>query len=121
MAAEAYQRLVAQGQKTVGSPVFAEPRFKVIADILGVVPVVSAALGPVAGFPAGRLAASHFSVMVKDISQVMVAGPALVERALGRKLTKEALGGYRIHEKSGGGRCGGLHLKQTLSRRCGSF
>ena len=89
------------GPKTVGSPVFAEPRFKVIADTLGVVPVVSAALGPVAGFPAGRLAASHFSVMVKDISQVMVAGPALVERALGRKLTKEALGGYRIHEKSG--------------------
>lgn len=89
------------GPKTVGSPVFAEPRFKVIADTLGVVPVVSAALGPVAGFPAGRLAASHFSVMVKEVSQVMVAGPALVERALGRKLTKEALGGYRIHEKSG--------------------
>jgi len=35
------------------------------------------------------------------VSQVMVAGPALVERALGRRLSKEALGGYRIHEKSG--------------------
>ena len=89
------------GPKTVGSPVFAEPRFKVIADTMGVVPVVSAALGPVAGFPAGRLAASHFSVMVRTLSQVMVAGPALVERALGRQLSKEALGGYRVHEKSG--------------------
>ncbi len=89
------------GPKTVGSPVFSEPRFKVIADTMGVVPVVSAALGPVAGFPAGRLAASHFSVMVRELSQVMVAGPALVERALGRELSKEALGGYRVHEKSG--------------------
>jgi acetyl-CoA carboxylase carboxyltransferase component len=39
--------------------------------------------------------------MVKQVSQVMVAGPALVERALGRRLTKEELGGYRVHEKSG--------------------
>ncbi|MAI53479.1 MAG: propionyl-CoA carboxylase [Gammaproteobacteria bacterium] len=89
------------GPKTVGAPVFSEPRFKVIADALGQIPVVSAGLGPVAGFPAGRLAASHFSVMVKQVSQVMVAGPALVERALGRRLTKEELGGYRVHEKSG--------------------
>ncbi|MDA0762369.1 MAG: propionyl-CoA carboxylase, partial [Proteobacteria bacterium] len=89
------------GPKTVGSPVYSEPRFKVIADALGQVPVVSAALGPVAGFPAGRLAASHFSVMVKKVSQVMVAGPALVERALGRQLTKESLGGSEVHEKSG--------------------
>ena len=57
-----------------------------IADALSAVPVVSAALGPVAGFPAGRLAASHFSVMVKSLSQVMVAGPAVVARALGKQL-----------------------------------
>jgi acetyl-CoA carboxylase carboxyltransferase component len=89
------------GSKTVGSPVFAEPRFKIIADALGVVPVVSAAVGPVAGFPAGRLAASHFSVMVKSLSQVMVAGPAVVARALGKQLDKEALGGWKTHESSG--------------------
>lgn len=89
------------GPKTVGSPVFAEPRFKVIADALSAVPVVSAALGPVAGFPAGRLAASHFSVMVKSLSQVMVAGPAVVARALGKQLDKESLGGWKIHESSG--------------------
>ncbi|MEK9890210.1 MAG: carboxyl transferase domain-containing protein [Gammaproteobacteria bacterium] len=89
------------GPKTVGSPVFAEPRFKIIADALGAVPVASAALGPVAGFPAGRLAASHFSVMVKAQSQVMVAGPAVVARALGKTLDKESLGGWKIHESSG--------------------
>ncbi len=86
---------------TVGSPVYAEPRFKIIAEAMNVVPVVSGAMGPVAGFPAGRLVASHFSVMVKDTAQVMVAGPALVERALGVAKTKEELGGWRVHTRSG--------------------
>ena len=86
---------------TVGSPVYAEPRFKIIAQALSEVPVVSGAMGPVAGFPAGRLVASHFSVMVKETSQVMVGGPALVQRALGIVLTKEELGGWKIHTRSG--------------------
>lgn len=86
---------------TVGEPVFAEPRFRIIADAMGEVPVASAALGAVAGFPAGRLVASHFSVMAKDTAQVMVGGPALVERALGRSITKEELGGADVHARSG--------------------
>jgi len=90
-----------KGPVTVGSPVYAEPRFKIIAQAMNEVPVVSGAMGPVAGFPAGRLVASHFSVMVKDTSQVMVAGPALVERALGISKTKEELGGWRVHTRSG--------------------
>ena len=87
--------------RTVGSAVHEEPRFAVIANAMGCIPIASAALGPVAGFPAGRLVASHFSVMVKSISQVMVGGPALVKRALGKEISKEALGGYQIHSKSG--------------------
>ena len=87
--------------QTVGSPVYAEPRFKIIAEAMNVVPVVSAAMGPTAGFPAGRLVASHFSVMVKKTSQVLVAGPALVERALGVSRTKEELGGWQVHTRSG--------------------
>ncbi len=86
---------------TVGSPVYAEPRFKIIAEAMNVVPVASGAMGPVAGFPAGRLVASHFSVMVKETSQVMVGGPALVERALGANLSKEELGGWKVHTRSG--------------------
>jgi acetyl-CoA carboxylase carboxyltransferase component len=81
--------------------VYAEPRFKIIAQAMNEVPVVSGAMGPVAGFPAGRLVASHFSVMVKETSQVMVGGPALVKRALGVSLTKEELGGWKIHTRSG--------------------
>ena len=87
--------------QTVGSPVYAEPRFRIIAQAMNCVPVVSAAMGPVAGFPAGRLVASHFSVMVKNTSQVMVAGPAVVKRALGVDMTKEELGGWKVHTRSG--------------------
>jgi acetyl-CoA carboxylase carboxyltransferase component len=70
-------------------------------EALAEVPVVCAALGPVAGFPAARLAASHFSIMTRDTAQVLTGGPALVERALGEKDTKEELGGAKVHERSG--------------------
>jgi acetyl-CoA carboxylase carboxyltransferase component len=93
----------ASGKKggTVGEPVFTEPRFKIIADAMGEVPVASGAMGAVAGFPAGRIVASHFSVMTKHTSQVMIGGPALVERALGVKMTKDELGGAHVHASSG--------------------
>ena len=71
------------------------------ADALATVPVACAALGPVAGFPAGRLAASHFSVMTRHTAQVLTGGPTLVERAHGETLTKEELGGAAVHERSG--------------------
>ena len=86
---------------TVGDPVFSPPRFKIIADAMGRVPVVSMAGGAVAGFPAGRMAASHFSVMARHTAQILIGGPKLVERALGVSLTKDELGGARIHAKSG--------------------
>jgi acetyl-CoA carboxylase carboxyltransferase component len=68
---------------------------------MSLVPVASAAVGAVAGFPAARLAASHFAVMTRDTAQVMVAGPAVVERALGQKLGKEELGGASVHARNG--------------------
>ena len=85
----------------MGEPVFSAPRFRIIADAMGQVPIVSIAAGAVAGFPAGRLVASHFSVMTRHTAQVLIGGPALVERALGVKLTKDALGGAKVHTKSG--------------------
>ncbi len=89
------------GKRPSGDPVFATPRFLSIAQAMGVVPVASAALGPVAGFPAARLAASHFSVMSAATAQLLIAGPKVVERALGHDLTKEELGGAKVHAKSG--------------------
>ncbi len=70
--------------------------FERSAELLGQVPVVSAVLGTAAGGPAGRAVLSHWSVMVKETSHIFAAGPPVVERALGQKLSKEELGGTRI-------------------------
>jgi acetyl-CoA carboxylase carboxyltransferase component len=64
------------------------------------VPLVAAALGPVAGYAAARLCAAHFSLMTRG-AQVLVGGPALVERATGENVSKEELGGPEVHGRSG--------------------
>ena len=90
-----------KGPKLAGNPVYASHRFLSIAQVMRAVPVVSAAVGAVAGLPAARLAASHLSIMTRKTSQILIAGPAIVERALGEKRTKEELGGARVHLRSG--------------------
>jgi len=87
--------------RPAGDPAGSTHRFVSIARVMGAVPVVSAALGPVAGFPAARLVASHFSVMTRDTAQVLIGGPALVERALGEEKSKEELGGVAVHARNG--------------------
>src|SRR5258706_10824570 len=69
-------------------------------DNLSEVPVVSLALGSVAGLGAARVVASHYSVMVKDSSQMFVAGPPVVEWTHG-KFEKNELGGSHIHTRNG--------------------
>ena len=76
------------------------PGWDLVVDNLNKVPVISLALGPVAGLGAARLVSSHFSLMVKELSQVFVAGPPLVKK-IGENVTKEELGGYNIHSKNG--------------------
>lgn len=87
--------------QTLPGAVYERSRFESIARCLGTVPVASAAVGAVAGFPAGRLVSSHYTVMTRTTSQILTGGPALVERALGVKISKEDLGGAHVHEKSG--------------------
>jgi acetyl-CoA carboxylase carboxyltransferase component len=77
------------------------PRFHSIMRAMSIAPVASAAVGAVAGFPAARLVASHFAVMTRRTAQVLIGGPAIVERALGEKLSKEELGGADVHLRSG--------------------
>jgi acetyl-CoA carboxylase carboxyltransferase component len=76
--------------------------FERSVSLLSRVPVVSAVLGTAAGGPAGRAILSHWSVMVKGTSQVFAAGPPVVERSLGHKLTKEALGGAPVSVDAAG-------------------
>jgi acetyl-CoA carboxylase carboxyltransferase component len=67
---------------------------------MATVPRVALGLGSVAGLGAAHLAAAHYSVMVKDLSALFVAGPPVVER-LGQKLGKNELGGWQIQLRAG--------------------
>ncbi len=80
----------------------ANPAWDHITAMLGEVPVVGACLGPVAGLGAVRVVTSHFSLMVRGSSQLFVAGPPVVERGVGQKVSKEELGGYEIHARGSG-------------------
>lgn len=64
------------------------------------VPVVALALGPTAGMGAARTVASHYSVMVRGLSQLFAAGP-VVAQAIGEDVDKEGLGGSDIHTRNG--------------------
>ena len=46
-----------------------------MATQLGIIPVIAIAMGPCAGLGAVKAACAHFSIMVKDTSQVFAGGP----------------------------------------------
>jgi acetyl-CoA carboxylase carboxyltransferase component len=77
------------------------PGWEVAAANLSEVPVVAAALGPVAGLGAARVVASHFSVIVRGTAQLFVAGPPVVAAAMGETPDKEELGGARAQTRAG--------------------
>ena len=86
----------------------AVPGWGDVVTNLETVPVVALALGPTAGLGAARVVASHYSVMVKGLSQIFAAGPAVVD-GLGESYrgsqdhaqAKEELGGSGIHTRNG--------------------
>jgi acetyl-CoA carboxylase carboxyltransferase component len=77
----------------LGSSMFAEQ--------LATVPVVNMLLGSVVGIGAAKAVLGHFSVMVRDIAQLFVAGPPVVSHAMGYDISKEDLGDWRIHCRNG--------------------
>jgi len=78
------------------------PGFDLVVANLSRVPVVAAALGPVAGLGAARVVCSHFSVIVKGTAQLFVAGPPVVAMAgMGETPDKEQLGGARMQARAG--------------------
>lgn len=76
------------------------PAWEHVVRNLSLVPTVALGLGSVAGLGAARLVTSHYSLMVKGVSQMFVAGPPVVAR-LGEHVTKEELGGTEIHARNG--------------------
>jgi acetyl-CoA carboxylase carboxyltransferase component len=77
------------------------PGWHTVIDHLNVAPSVSLVLGSVAGFGAARATTCHYSIMVAETSQMMIAGPALVEQAGLGSVSKEELGHARIHTANG--------------------
>jgi acetyl-CoA carboxylase carboxyltransferase component len=77
------------------------PGMDLAIENLSIVPVVAAALGPVAGLGAARVAAAHFSVIVRGTAQLFVAGPPVVAAAMGEAPDKEELGGARTQTRAG--------------------
>ncbi|RPI13745.1 MAG: methylmalonyl-CoA carboxyltransferase [Lysobacterales bacterium] len=91
---------VAEVEKLGATYVPYVPGFDQVVANLGRVPVVSLGLGPVAGLGAARLVASHYSVMVRGLSQMFTAGPPVVAAA-GEKVTADQLGGADLHAGTG--------------------
>ena len=81
------------------------PNYRSWADemeCLATVPVVAGVMGSVAGGPAGRAMLSHWSIIPKDTAEIFAAGPTVVKRALGVEMTKQELGGSKVHARGSG-------------------
>ena len=88
--------------ETAGRTYIPELRgWELVVAHLATAPSVSLALGSVAGIGAARVATSHYSVIVRDTAQMMIAGPALVDWAKLGDVSKEELGAAKIHTRNG--------------------
>ena len=68
----------------------------------GVIPQISAILGPCAGGAVYSPAITDFNLMVRDTSYMFVTGPDVIKTVTHEDVSKEALGGAMTHnEKSG--------------------
>lgn len=68
----------------------------------GVIPQISAILGPCAGGAVYSPAMTDFIVMVKDISYMFVTGPKVVKTVTREDVTNDDLGGMNVHTTRSG-------------------
>ncbi len=68
----------------------------------GVVPQISAILGPCAGGAVYSPAITDFTVMVEDTSYMFITGPDVIRAVTHEEVTKERLGGARTHASLSG-------------------
>ncbi len=68
----------------------------------GVIPQITAIVGPCAGAASYSPALTDFIFQVKNIGSLFITGPDVVKAAIGEDTTVDKLGGWEIHgEKSG--------------------
>src|SRR4029434_11206351 len=68
----------------------------------GVIPQISAILGPCAGGAVYSPAITDFIIMVKGTSYMFVTGPDVVRTVTHEQVTKEELGGAMTHNERSG-------------------
>jgi len=68
----------------------------------GVVPQISAIMGPCAGGAVYSPAITDFNVMVKDTSYMFVTGPDVIRTVTHEEVSKEELGGAMTHNATSG-------------------
>ncbi|MCJ7422726.1 acyl-CoA carboxylase subunit beta [Candidatus Bathyarchaeota archaeon] len=68
----------------------------------GVIPQISAIMGPCAGGAVYSPALTDFIIMVDKTSHMFITGPDVVKTVLGQEVTFEELGGAMIHSQTSG-------------------
>jgi acetyl-CoA carboxylase carboxyltransferase component len=68
----------------------------------GVIPQISVMVGPCAGGAAYSPALTDFVFMVRDISQMFITGPDVVQAVTGEVISHDGLGGADVHATSSG-------------------
>ena len=68
----------------------------------GVIPQISAIMGPCIGVGSYAPALTDFILMVQNSSQMFITGPAVIKEVLGETVTMEELGGAKIHSEVSG-------------------
>jgi len=68
----------------------------------GVIPQISAIMGPCIGVASYSPALTDFIVMVQNSSQMFITGPPVIKEVLGEEVTMEELGGSKIHSEVSG-------------------
>ncbi|MDE6297728.1 MAG: methylmalonyl-CoA carboxyltransferase, partial [Muribaculaceae bacterium] len=68
----------------------------------GVIPQISAILGPCAGGAVYSPALTDFTIMTKGLSYMFLTGPTVVKTVTGEDVTQEQLGGASVHASKSG-------------------
>ncbi|UCC27440.1 MAG: methylmalonyl-CoA carboxyltransferase, partial [Candidatus Bathyarchaeota archaeon] len=68
----------------------------------GVIPQLSAIMGPCAGGAVYSPALTDFIIMVKDTSHMFITGPEVIRTVLGQEVNFENLGGAVVHSQTSG-------------------
>ena len=68
----------------------------------GVIPQITASIGPCAGGAVYSPAMTDFVIMVENIGQMFVTGPGVVKEVLSQEVSFEELGGARTHATKSG-------------------